>query len=141
MSHPKLAVGLQSPTGDFSMATVLSGKYKDRTVCVLVEYADGWCVVDLGGEDLLDTIEISRLRLWIPVKSAGPGPGEYEPLVETLDLQAAAFAAAVANYQVAQLQMTDAVRTTCWDLIKDGYCSGCGRALPPGIQCHCENDE
>jgi hypothetical protein len=53
------------------LATVLSGKYTDETVGIMVEFTDGDCIADLGSthNNELITIHISKLAKWKKAKS------------------------------------------------------------------------
>ena len=64
------------------LATVLSGEHKDKEVCIMVEFSDGWCICDMGDEAPMEIIHINDLRTWIRVKSVSVIGGTmfFEPL-------------------------------------------------------------
>lgn len=64
--------GGQRPTMDDRIATVVSGEFQGATVCILVEFDDGRCVVDRGegerGDNRLALLRIEDLRPWTKKK-------------------------------------------------------------------------
>jgi hypothetical protein len=65
------------------LATVTGGEHIGETVGVMVQYTDGFCICDMGGDDPMEIIRVEHLRFWIPVKSVNVdanGRMTYEPV-------------------------------------------------------------
>lgn len=58
---------LRGKNSNCTLATVVAGEFKSETVGVMVEYQDGWCICDMGGETPMEIIHIDNLRLWVTV--------------------------------------------------------------------------
>lgn len=53
-------------------ASVLSGGFSGKTVRIMVEFSDGWCICDMGCA--LATIKIENMRPWSSVTSVNVKP-------------------------------------------------------------------
>ena len=69
------------------LATVTGGEFSGKTVGVMAQYKDGYCICDMGcdGEEKseMEIIHIKHLQLWTPVKSvfiSDDGRVTIEPL-------------------------------------------------------------
>jgi hypothetical protein len=60
------------------MATVESGEFVGQDVGVMVQYTDGFCICDMGGDGPMEIIHVDRLRLWVTVKSVSASPQGVE---------------------------------------------------------------
>lgn len=81
--HARADSPLRGEGSKAQLATVTSGEYLDKTVGIMVEYTDGWCICDMGGDDPMELIHIRDMRLWQHVKSIDcTGP---VPVIEPLD--------------------------------------------------------
>lgn len=71
--HRQLDTPLYGDKTPWSMATITSGPYAGKDVVISFEFADGWCVVDLGdsgqGDEGARIVHIDCMRLWVPVRS------------------------------------------------------------------------
>lgn len=81
-SHVVVSTPLRGPGAKWNMATVIHGEHKGNCVCILVEFADGSCVCDMGNDESLEIIKIDDMRLWIPVRAVVCRDGKtfYDPL-------------------------------------------------------------
>jgi len=80
---PMADCSLRGKDSRMCMATVESGEFAGQDVGVIVQYTDGFCICDMGGDDPMEIIHIDRLRLWIPVRSVSvskEGVVSYDPL-------------------------------------------------------------
>jgi hypothetical protein len=69
MSHAKADSPLRGEGSKWRLATVLNGDYEAKIVGIMVEYQDGWCICDMGGDDPMEIIHIDDMRLWVSVES------------------------------------------------------------------------
>ncbi len=84
--HRHLDTPLYGDKTPWSMATITSGPYAGKDVVISFEFADGWCVVDLGdsgqGDEGACIVHIDWLRLWVPVRSVVVRDGQtwFDPI-------------------------------------------------------------
>jgi hypothetical protein len=57
-----------------ALATVTAGPYEGRTVDILIQYTDGYCICDTGDGQPMEILHIDQLRLWESVKSVTVHP-------------------------------------------------------------------
>lgn len=53
---------------EMRLATIIRGKYQGEYGCVMVEFTDGECIIDLGSDKLIYE-EIVNLSFWVNVSS------------------------------------------------------------------------
>jgi hypothetical protein len=80
--HAIVSTPMQGTGAKWGMATVTAGEHAGKDVCIMVEYSDGWCICDMGGDDGMDTIRIEDMRLWVPVRAVVNRDGQtfYDPI-------------------------------------------------------------
>lgn len=67
MAHAKADKPFRGPDRGWQMATVLDEEREGETVVIMVEFADGWCIVDPGDGSPMEIIHIDNLREWSEV--------------------------------------------------------------------------
>lgn len=76
-NHALVNTPMRGPTAKWQLATVTNGsngyngKYLGKTVCIMVEFSDGWCICDMCEDEPIEIISIDDMRLWISVDSIG----------------------------------------------------------------------
>ena len=63
LGHRELDIKLKN--SPYSMATITEGEHAGRDVQVQLEFADGFCIVDIGHPLIIHRV---CLRFWVPIK-------------------------------------------------------------------------
>ncbi len=75
IEHAVVSTPMRGSDAKWNMATVIKGEHEGKTVLVLVEFSDGWCICDMGGDAPMETIKADDMRLWTPVREVANHDG------------------------------------------------------------------